>query len=413
MGELLAPYRILDLTDERGMLCGKLLADLGADVILIERPGGSTARLKGHFYHDVMDPNKSLLFFAFNANKRSTTLNIETADGKDIFKRMVKGADIVIESFEPGYLDEIGLGYSVLSEIKPSLVMTSISGFGGTGPYAHYKAPDLVVAATGLIMSVTGEPGGRPVRMSVPQSYAQACLQAALGTMIAHYYRLQTGEGQHVDVSAMESLFWLIGEYIPRWFADMQIPSFPGRDFIGGRGERYPFMWECKDGDITFVLIGGVHGALANEQLAEWMDAEGMLPEEWRGRDWSQLDFNIINQEELDHHTAVVSEFFERHTRQELWEESQKRGIWIYPASNMKDLMENPQLKERGFWVPIHHDELDDTVTYPGPFAVFSETPIGEWRRAPLIGEHNEEIYEREMGFSKEDLVVLAEAGVI
>ena len=144
---MLSPYRILDLTNERGFLCGKLMADLGASVIKIEKPGGDPARSMGPFYHDIPDPEKSLYWFAFNTNKRGITLDIETADGQAIFKRLMKNIDIVIESFDPGYMDKLGLGYSALSQLNPGVIMTSITGFGQTGPYKDYKAPDIVVWA--------------------------------------------------------------------------------------------------------------------------------------------------------------------------------------------------------------------------------------------------------------------------
>ena len=137
----LAPYRVLDLTDERGLFCGKILGDLGADVIKIEKPGGDPVRNIGPFYHDIPDPEKSLFWFAFNTNKRGITLNLEAHDGREIFKRLVKSSDFVIESFEPGYLAGLGLAYSALREINSRLIMVSITPFGQTGPYAHYKVP--------------------------------------------------------------------------------------------------------------------------------------------------------------------------------------------------------------------------------------------------------------------------------
>ena len=136
---MLSSYRVLDLTNEKGFLCGKALGDFGADVIKVEKPGGEPDRNKAPFFHDEADPEKSLYWFAFNANKRSITLDIETADGREIFKKLVKTADVVVESFKPGYMDKIGLGYSVLSEVNPRIILTSISGFGQKGPYRDFN----------------------------------------------------------------------------------------------------------------------------------------------------------------------------------------------------------------------------------------------------------------------------------
>ncbi|RPI50700.1 MAG: CoA transferase, partial [Deltaproteobacteria bacterium] len=146
---MLSLYRVLDLTDEKGLMCGKILGDLGADVIKIEKPGGDLTRNIGPFYHDETDPEKSLFWFAFNNNKRGVTLNIEKADGQEIFKQLVKSADVIVESFPLGYMDKLGLGYSNLEKFKPGIIMVSITPFGQTGPYKDYKISDIVAWALG------------------------------------------------------------------------------------------------------------------------------------------------------------------------------------------------------------------------------------------------------------------------
>ena len=159
---LLGGYRVLDLTDEKGHLCGKVLGDFGADVIKIERPGGDRARNRGPFYQNIADPEKSLSWFSFNTSKRGITLDIESLDGREIFKQLVRTADIVIESFEPGYLDGLGLGYADMEKIKPDIILTSITPFGQTGPHAHYKVTDLVGVAMGGIVRILGDLHGVP-----------------------------------------------------------------------------------------------------------------------------------------------------------------------------------------------------------------------------------------------------------
>jgi len=205
-GSLLGPYRVLDLSDEKGVLCGKVLADLGADVIKVEPPSGDPMRHIGPFYHDIPDPEKSLYWFTFNTSKRSVTLDITKARGQEIFKEMARTADFVIECFPPGYLAEYGLGYPVLSKLNPRLIMTSITPFGQSGPYRDFKAYDIVGLAMGGLMYLNGEREYRPVRVRAQQAYAQASVQAAAGTMVAHYHRQTTGEGQHVDVSMQEAV---------------------------------------------------------------------------------------------------------------------------------------------------------------------------------------------------------------
>ena len=165
---LLGCYRALDLTDEKGFLCGRLLGDMGVDVIKVEQPGGDPARNIGPFYHNIPHAEKSLNWFVFNANKRGITLNLETADGQDIFKRLVGTTDFVIESFPPGYMDGLGLSYTALSEINPGVIIASITPFGQDGPYKDYKTSDLVsMAMSGLVYN-SGDPDRPPVSCTVP-----------------------------------------------------------------------------------------------------------------------------------------------------------------------------------------------------------------------------------------------------
>src|SRR4030042_2534828 len=168
--KLLEDCRVLDFSNEWGFLCGKILGDLGADVIKVEKPGGDESRNFGSFYKDIPDQEKNLYWFSYNHNKRGITLNIETETGKEILIKLIEKADILVETFEPGYLEKLGLDYTTLSNINPQLVMTSITPFGQTGPYKDYKGSDLVMMAMSGFMSLLGDPDKPPVRPSLPQS---------------------------------------------------------------------------------------------------------------------------------------------------------------------------------------------------------------------------------------------------
>jgi len=410
---LLSPYRVLDLTDEKGLLCGRILGDLGADVIKVERPGGDPARNIGPFYHDIIEPEKSLFWFAFNTNKRGITLNIETADGCEIFKSLVSTADFVIESFPPSYIASLGLSYPILREVNPRLIMVSLSPFGQTGPYAHFESSDMVIHAMGGLMTQCGDPDRPPVQVSVPQSFISAATDAAAGAMVAHYYREITGKGQQVDVSAMDSVAMNGVEGLVEWTVGKSIFNRRGRLNKLGAGLFSPIIWECKDGYASYFFMGSLPGARANQRLVEWMNSEGMAPEHLRSIDWENLGVEKLTQQELDYITKTMAKFFKTHTKAEIQEEAAKRLIMIYPVHNSGETLMNPQLESRSFWVNINHDELNEVITYPGAFAKFSETPIREWRRAPLIGEHNQEIYMKELGMSKDELIALKGAGVI
>ncbi len=217
--QALSGVRVVDLTQLiSGPFCTKLLADYGADVIKIEKPlGGDVARQVGPFFGDDPHPEKSGLFLHLNTNKRGITLNLETPEGRGIFRRLVEKSDIIVESFDRGYLDGLGLGYSALSSINPRLIMTSITPFGQEGPYKDYKGPDMVVFALSGLMSLCGDPDRQPVQISFPQSYLAASTYAAEGILIALYERACSGVGQEVDVSAQATLTFFTSEILPYW----------------------------------------------------------------------------------------------------------------------------------------------------------------------------------------------------
>jgi crotonobetainyl-CoA:carnitine CoA-transferase CaiB-like acyl-CoA transferase len=411
---LLESYRVLDLTDEKGFLCGKILADMGADVIKIEKPGGDKSRDLGPFYHEIPDPEKNLFWFTYNLNKRGITLNIESRDGQQVFKRLVKTADFVIESFSPDYLDGLDLGYAMLSKINPRVVMTSITPFGLTGPYRNYKASDIVVMAMGGLMYITGNPDQPPLRISLPQAFLLASAHAAAASMVAHFYRETCGEGQHVDVSAQECVLWEIANAIPLWELNQIILRRAG-SFISGRwtGTRQRLLWKCKDGYVLFYILGGAFGVKTNRAIVKWMEEEKVAPDYLKDMDWSIFDMATQTQEMQDLIEAPVASLFSRHTKGELYEQATKRGIMLCPVSVSKDIFENAQLKARDFWVDISHPELKTSIKYPGAFAKLSQTPLAIRRRAPLIGEHNLEVYRGELGLSSSDLAALRRTGAI
>ena len=411
---LLTSYRALDLTDEKGFLCGRLLGDFGVDVIKVEKPGGDPARSIGPFYHNIPDPEKSLYWFAFNANKRGVTLDIETPDGSLIFKRLVKTADFVIESFPPGYMDRIGLGYPVLSDVNPRVIMTSISPFGQTGPYKDYKGDDIVVSAMSGLMKLSGDRDRAPTRVSFPQSHSLAGAQAALGTLMAHYYRERTGEGQWVDTSMQESM--LLTTYSARLYWEFNninlVRAGPYRvGFASAYKQRV--IYPCKDGWVSYISFGGPSGGRSNRALIESMDSEGMAPDFLKSIDWDAFDMFKATEEELSKISAPIADFFARHTKEELYQEAIKRRFMLHPVFTAKDIVEDIQLEARDFWQEVEHSELNTHISYPGTCVRLSEANCCIRRRAPLIGEHNDEIYRRELGLAREELVTLTQNSII
>jgi len=417
---LLNGCRVLDLTDEKGHLCGKVLGDYGADVIKVEKPGGDPCRNVGPFYKDSNDPEKSLSWFFGNTSKRGITLDLESPDGKEIFKRLVKTADLVIESFAPGYMEGLGLGFSDLRNVKPDIIMTSITPFGQTGPYAQYQATDLIGVSMGGLTRLLGDLGRPPVRMSCdPQAYPHAGLQGATGSMMAYYHRELTGEGQHVDVS-MQAAVVLALMHAPEIQEMMKVNVMgTGQFFISVRPEPHGILFTrlimpCKDGYVFCTFGGGAFGGQVRSSIAmvEWANEDGMMLE-FKDYDFSKWDTATMPQEEQDRMYAIVEEFIKTKTKAELYEEAVKRGVMLAPCNNVEDITENAQLEARNFWETLEHPELEEAITYPGAPVKMTETPWRMSRRAPLIGEHNEEVYEKELGLGSEELSMLKEKNVI
>jgi len=406
---MLGPYRVLDLTDEKGLICGKLFGDLGADVIKIERPGGDAARNIGPFWHDEPDPEKSLYWFALNANKRGITLDIETVDGREIFKKLVATADFVIESFKPGYLKKLKLDYRALEKINPGIIVVSITPFGQTGPYKNYKAPDIVgwAAGSGPFMRTFGDVDRPPFRISYhPQTYYHAGTEAVVGALVALYYRQMSGEGQHVDVSIQECMAFNTG-----WEWDLnKVDRKRGEGIIPVSVKH---MWPCKDGWVMWRYTGGPMASRYSVPLIKWMEAEGMADDFMRNFDWANFSHYTTSQDIINHMEEQTIKFFMTHTKAEMMAGAIKYRIMLYPIATSKDIVESPQLAARNFWQEVNHPELNETITYPSMWAITSEAPPKISRRAPLIGEHNEEIYGKEMGLSADKLVLLKQAGVI
>ena len=414
MASLLESFRVLDLTDHKGFFCGKILADLGADVIKVEKPGGEAGRQIGPFYQNKPDPEKSLHWFAYNLNKRSITLNINTPDGKAIFEKLAKSADFVIESYPPGHMDNIGLGYTALKKINPRIILTSITPFGQTGPYSEYKGSDIVCMAMGGLAYITGNAEGTPVRVSFPQSYLLSSAEAAAATMIAHYHRERTGAGQHVDVSIQASVAGKLSNAVPTWELSHTTLKREG-SYMFGRGAKLKMrlLWRCKDGYVTFAIMGGKLGAKSNQKIAEWIIRDGTAPEFFKKIDWSSLDMAKQSQKDQERIERVVGDYFSKYTKAELYSKANEDGVLLCPQSSLKDVAENAQLQERQFWMDIEHAELDRSITYPGPFLKASGTPLNGRRRAPGIGEHNEEVFSGELGLSGEEISVMRQAGII
>jgi crotonobetainyl-CoA:carnitine CoA-transferase CaiB-like acyl-CoA transferase len=391
---LLSSYRVLDLTEDLGPLCAKILGDLGAEVIKVERPGGDPSRRRGPFTADQPHPEHSLSWAAHNANKQSITLDLETPPGQERLQHLARQSDFLIESFAPGYLGCLGLGYDTLTGINPRLIVTSITPFGQTGPYSHYRASDLELMATSGCMSLTGDPEGPPLRISLPQASAWAGVYAAAGSLLALHQRWHTGEGQQVDVSAQACLLSALAHAPLFWDLNHRSPVRAGV-FMTGRsitGARVRVMWPCQDGFVNFIIYGGEAGRRTNQALVAWMHEQGMAPQFLLEKDWSQFDIATVPQEEIDRIEDAIGPFFLTLTKAAFLHGVIKRGMLGYPVATPQEILQDPQLIARDFWTPVTLPDVKRAVRFPGAFASFSGGHCGIYRPPPRIGEHNNQV---------------------
>ena len=395
----LSSYRVLDLTSGGAALAGQTLADLGADVILIEPPGGVPERHEGPFFRDRPDPNASIGFWALHRNKRSISLDLEQSGGRESFRRLASSADLVLESMPPRWLDERRLGYRALSELNPRLSVVSITPFGESGPRAHWAATDLTLTAASGVMIQTGDEDRPPLTCSVPQAFLNAGADAAVAAVLALAERWNSGRGQHASVSAQTSMMMTTQSYVlAHGWGDQQIQRLGGGVRAGPI--RIRLVYPCKDGYVNFTFLFGPALGPFTARMFQWMCEEGFADEATRDKDWVGFGAAIVSGaeplSELERCAGLIEGFTRAHTKAELYRAAFERRVLIVPLSDAADLLQSKQLREREFWVPIRHEELGVTVDYPGPSVKLSRTPLQVRRRPPLLGEHQQEVLEEE-----------------
>ena len=403
--QALSDVRILDLTRYiTGPYCAKLLGDYGADVTKVERPGtGDPARSMGPFFKDDPHPEKSGLFLYLNTNKKSITLNLKSGWGRTVVRELVKDTDILVESFRPGVMEKLGLGYQELKEINPRLVMTSISNFGQWGPYRDFKATEIVIFAMGGPMLATGRTGREPLKYYDSVSSYQIALDATIATMACLRHARRTGVGQQIDLSMFEALLSSIdrrGTYTLSWEYCQRLETYRVTASAGGVMPQAGYA--CKDGYIQFTWTMRQHWP----RFCRWIGRPELLEDP---------KFATVEQRMQPEQMGVIeafgASFLMDHTMAELMESMEEHQIPGGCVYSVADVVADAQMQHRQFFVEIDHP-VAGKFRYPGAPARPLETP---WQagRAPLLGEHNEEVYCGRLGYSKEDLVRLREQGVI
>lgn len=395
---MLSPYTVLDLTDEKGELASMVLGDLGADVIKVEPPSGSPSRAMGPFLDDAPEMERSLQYFAFNRNKRGISLDLEAEAGRKTLFSLVGKADFIVESARPGEMAGRGLGFEAMRQANSRIVYVAITPFGQDGPHADFPASDLTLAAMGGPMSLQGHPDRPPVRLSLPQAWLHASVEAAVGALTAHALMLRTGQAQFVDVSAQTAMTWTM-------LQGMVAHAVQGRDFNRGGSIvqlgtiNVQLVHECADGHVVVFPIGG---ALA--KMVEWWVRDGIVPEDWMtAEDWPMYHVKLLQQQPVAHTIEevldAVGAYVREKTKNQLLEQGIADGVSIAPVNNMEDLTRFRHLQERGFWLtaPLPNGQV---AQVPGIFANLSETPMKVRRWAPRLGEHTGEVLGDLLGMS-------------
>lgn len=385
----LADLRVLDLATPLAELAGRLLADLGAEVLKIEPPGGTAARTLPPF--DGARPTESLYWAALGLGKKSVILDIQSAAGKERLLDLVATADILLESSEPGYMDGLGLGYAALQAVNPRLVYVSVSPYGASGPFAHAPAAELTIEAAGGLLGLQGDGDRPPVPVGFPQSAFHAGAQAAADALVAIHERSASGRGQHLDVSAQAAMVWTLMNatgYPPNHGsdppghgehrADPPVQMFPGL--------VVPRMLRCKDGWVTYTISLAGIGPRTHAAVMERAAGMGLLPASLQGLPWAnwiaEVQAGNLRVEDVVASLQVTQSFFETQSKLELQSFANSTGILIAPIYSISDLLSDPQLEARDYWTRL------DGRTYPGPFARLSGTPITYTGAAPALGEH-------------------------
>jgi len=349
----LSGLRIMDLADEKAAFCSKLLADLGADVVKVEPPGGCPSRLSGPFVNNQPAADGSLSFWYHNSGKSGVTLDLENSQDKEKLLHLVASSDALVESFRPGYLDNIGLGYSGLSKINPGLVMASVTGFGQSGPYAQYKSGALIAAASGGQMYACGRPGRTPLKPYGDQPYYTASLLATCAILLALRCRELMGRGQHIDISLQEATAAALEHVMVQYFFDKAVPVRQGSLQWNTASDIFP----CRDGHM--LLTFSREWDTLVELLGSRGLAAGLSDPAWRDADYRRQHIGKIQE--------IITSWTCLQDGGEVFRLGQDMRFPWAAVNSIKDVMENEQLRERGYFVNAEHPLNRGAFKVPRP----------------------------------------------
>ncbi|MCP4087329.1 MAG: CoA transferase [Actinomycetia bacterium] len=394
---MLSDYRVLDLTDERGHLAGCILAQMGAEVIAIEPPDGSSARRLAPFAHDIDDGEHSLHHWAYNRGKKSVVLDLETPEGRDQLLSLAEGADVLIDSFDPGVMSGWGLDHETLAARNPALLHTAITAYGSDGPKANWAYADITLQASCGNMVITGDKDRAPLRAGglLPQAFHNAASEAAAAIMIAlHERQTVSGLGQFIDMSAQQSM----NQAAQSMMLAAPNNAISTTRIAGGanlQGIDIQLMWPCADGHASVTLLFGAGFAPFTRNLMAWVHDEGFIDEATRDKDWAEYALMLLDgREPIEEYTRVkecLTSFFATKTKAELLDAAMTRRVLITPVWTTEEVFNSEQLAVRDYWEDVDHGSFG-TVRYPGAFARFSASPLAPLGPPPTLGADTDEV---------------------
>jgi len=403
-GNVFTNMRVVELAGELGGYTGKLFADLGAEVIRIESMEGDPTRLEKPFYGETAGIENSLRYQYLNTNKKGMVLDIASPEGKEVFLKLIKTTDLLIEGFPPGHLESLGLGYEILSAINPKLVHTAITPYGQYGPYRDYPFSDLTCLAMGGMLYLAGTEDDKPALVPDKQSFFQADLYAAYGSMVALINADMTSEGQYIDVSLQESVATAQENAIQTYDLEGRIRRGLGL-IEAGHG-----TFKCQDGYVYIVAAMGSNVHMWYP-LVDWMIEENIPGAEvLRGEEWGTTEHRR-KQESMATFKTIFEQFTSKYSKQDLYQESQKRKVVIYPVNTAKDVLENPQLIYRKYFKEMYSESVNGTITYPGCPYELEKIPWELRNGAPAFGQDTAEVL-KQLGYSADDIKSFVKRGV-
>ncbi len=366
-----------------GPYCAQLLADMGADVIKVERPGGEAARDFGPYVND-----ESTYFTSYNRNKRSMTINFKSEEGRTIFRRLVATADVVVDNQRPGFLSKMGFSYEAMAAFNPGIILTVISGYGQTGPYRNRPALDMIMQGVGGLMSMTGFPDHPPTKAGVAIADFLAAIYAAMGTLIALYARKETGKGQVVDVAMLDSLFTILENWPAMNKMTGFIPPRVGNSrVVTGPSNAY----RTRDGYVYIAAVANAHFAILAREIGHPELAED-----------PELATSALRKQAQARLDALIGDWTHDKTTQEVFNRLSELGVTAGPINTIEDLVHDEQIKTREMLIEMWHPNIEKLAMIGNPMKL-SATPPRYVTPPPTVGQHTSEILQ-DIGFTEDEV---------